>query len=153
MWKRYSERARQAVASAEAEAMSLGHEEMTPDHLLLGLLSAPNSMASRVLQALAVEAEEIRQALRSRLPARVGETPEEIRYSPAARSMVDAAYEEARDANTNVIGTELLLLGLLLSGNRAGELLAASGVTPDRARAAVVRIRSEPHAAELRLPS
>lgn len=59
-------------------------------------------------------------------------------FEPAARAAVEAAIAEARSAGSARIGTEHLLLGLLVAGaaapNGAAEALATEGVTLTAAR-------------------
>ena len=57
------------------------------------------------------------------------------RFTDAARRAVVLAQEEARLLDTNHIGSEHLLLGLLHEGGAAAACLAELGVTIDDARA------------------
>src|SRR2546421_10749703 len=50
----YTDRARAAIAAARAHARDLGHDRIHPGHLLLGVLSAGDGGATRVLAATAV---------------------------------------------------------------------------------------------------
>jgi ATP-dependent Clp protease ATP-binding subunit ClpC len=138
MWKRFTERAHQVYFSAREEAVSLGHGQVTPEHLLLRLTRWPDSTAARVLRDLGVEPAAVGDELRSRMVPRHDELPEDLPYSPAAREVTGLAYEAADGVE---IGTEHLLLVLLqVEGNLANELLSASGVGLQQARATIAQL-------------
>lgn len=62
MFERFTQRARRAVVSAMQHAVALGHGSIGPEHLLLGLLADPDSVAGRVLAEYGIEhAEAVRR--------------------------------------------------------------------------------------------
>lgn len=52
MFERFTDAARTAVVQAQEEARRLGHDQITPDHLLLGVLADPEGLGGRVLRQL-----------------------------------------------------------------------------------------------------
>jgi ATP-dependent Clp protease ATP-binding subunit ClpA len=60
MFERFTAAARGAVVEAQAEARALKHNYIGTEHLLLGLLAEPQSVAGRVLHRLGVESETVR---------------------------------------------------------------------------------------------
>jgi ATP-dependent Clp protease ATP-binding subunit ClpA len=63
MFERFTTAARRAVVEAQAEARRLQHGYIGTEHLLLGLLAAPETGAGRVLHALGIESEAVRAEL------------------------------------------------------------------------------------------
>lgn len=60
MFERFTKAARQAVVEAQEEARRLGHDQITPEHVLLGVLAADgDGLAARVLRELGVDRERV----------------------------------------------------------------------------------------------
>ncbi|OBG25410.1 Clp protease N-terminal domain-containing protein [Mycobacterium sp. E3198] len=126
---RFTPRARNAVVAAQNAAHQAGNAEITPDHLLLGVLSDPAALATVLLHRQKVDAETIRAAVT--LPPSAGEPPELIPFSGPARKALELTFREALRLGHNYIGTEHLLLALLELEGGAGPL-HRSGVDKDR---------------------
>ena len=107
---RFTPRARGAVVAAQNAAHEAGNGEITPDHLLLGVLSDPAALATVLLHLQKVDAETIRAAVT--LPPSAGEPPELIPFSGPARKALELTFREALRLGHNYIGTEHLLLAL-----------------------------------------
>ncbi len=74
MFERFTRRARQALATAQEEATSLGHNFLGTEHILLGLLREPHGVAAGVLGACGVSYE----AARRTVLAILGSDPEGV---------------------------------------------------------------------------
>ena len=72
VFTRFTAKARQTVMQAQEEARAGGYPQVAPEHLLLGLLSVPDSIAIRVLSTSGVDADDVREAVASNSPARTG---------------------------------------------------------------------------------
>ena len=125
-------RAREALCAAQEEALHAGKVRVDTDHLLRGLLQTPQTTASRLLErqgvtAAALEAEE----------QTMGEQGEEAvpGLTPRAGQVLAMAEIEARRFGKTFVGTEHLLLGLLLVGTGpAASVLFQSGLSVDTLR-------------------
>ncbi len=89
--------------------------EITPDHLLTGLLGDPAVLATMLLHRRQVDTEALRAAV---TPAPSGNpapatSPELIPVSSPARKALELTFREALRLGHNYIGTEHLLLALL----------------------------------------
>ena len=63
MFERFTERARQVVGGivlAQEEALSLGHNYIGTEHILLGLVRENEGVAARILLDFAADSEKIR---------------------------------------------------------------------------------------------
>ncbi|MCV7089682.1 Clp protease N-terminal domain-containing protein [Mycobacterium interjectum] len=126
---RFTPRARNAVVAAQNAAHQAGNGEITPDHLLLGVLSDPAGLATLLLQRQEVDVEALRAAIT--LPPSTGEPPKLIPFSGPARKALELTFREALRLGHNYIGTEHLLLALLELEDGAGPLNRC-GVDKDR---------------------
>ena len=129
---RFTPRARNAVVAAQNAAHEARHSEITPDHLLLGVLSDPTALATALLNAQQVDAETVRSAVT--LPPAGDEFPELIPFSGPARKALELTSREALRLGHNYIGTEHMLLALLELEDGGGPLHRA-GINKERVEA------------------
>jgi ATP-dependent Clp protease ATP-binding subunit ClpC len=133
MLDRFTSRARRVVVLAIEEARNRGHESVRPEHLLMGILRDSDGMAVKVLERLQAPAETLRaevERLLSQAPH--SSTGAEPTFSPELKAVLQASVEAQR--HPNLIGTEILMLGLLTcEGSEANRLLRATGVDLPRA--------------------
>ncbi len=142
MWQRFTERARKVVFYAQEEAQKFGEGYVSTEHLLLGLVREPDSVAARVLEKLGVGLSRIRAEVEKQLPRGESRPSQDMTLTPRAKRVIDLAYDEARNLNNNYIGTEHLLLGLIREGDGlAGRVLAKLGVELERARREVMALQ------------
>ena len=111
---------------------------MGTEHLLLGLMSVPDSAAGGILVRLGLDPE--------RIGSEVGlwfdrvdfgpPNPESARFSPRARAALEAGLKEAKAGGSDSPGSQHLLLALLEDpAGVAAELLRRHSVTPEQFRA------------------
>ncbi|NLU65867.1 ATP-dependent Clp protease ATP-binding subunit [Streptomyces sp. HNM0574] len=111
---RFTDRARNVVVAAQNEAGAAGGREISPEHLLLGLLSEPGSLAFRALTARSLTPDAVREAATERLPAPSGEpVPELIPFDAGAKKALELTFREALRLGHQYVGTEHILLALL----------------------------------------
>lgn len=119
-FSRFTPRARSAVVAAQNSAHAASNAEITPDHLLLGLLNDPAALATTLLRAQNVTAEAVQAAVR--LPPRAGEVPALVPFSESARRALQQTFIEAVRLGHNYVGTEHMLLALLETEDEDGTL-------------------------------
>ncbi len=143
MWQRFTERARRVIFYAQEEAGRLGENYVSTEHLLLGLVREPDSVAARILERMGVSLSRVRNEIERQVSRGEGRLGQETQLTPRAKRVIDLAYDEARQLNNNYIGTEHLLLGLIREGEGlAGRVLAKLGVDLERARREVMALQS-----------
>ncbi len=143
MWQRFTERARRVIFYAQEEAGRLGENYVSTEHLLLGLVREPDSVAARILERMGVSLSRVRSEIERQVSRGEGRLGQETQLTPRAKRVIDLAYDEARQLNNNYIGTEHLLLGLIREGEGlAGRVLARLGVDLERARREVMALQS-----------
>jgi len=147
MWQRFTERARRVIFYAQEEAGRLGENYVSTEHLLLGLVREPDSVAARILERMGVSLSRVRNEIERQVSRGEGRLGQETQLTPRAKRVIDLAYDEARQLNNNYIGTEHLLLGLIREGEGlAGRVLAKLGVDLERARREVMALQSSDNA-------
>jgi hypothetical protein len=134
---RFTPRAHSAIVAAQNAAHAAGNAEITPDHLLLGLLSDPAALATPLLHAQNVTAEAVRAAVT--LAPRSAEVPALIPFSAAARKALEQTFAQSVRLGHNYIGAEHMLLALLDTEDADGPLHRL-GVDKNRTEADINRM-------------
>ena len=142
MFERYTEKARRTVFFARYEASQLGSQEITCEHLLLGLLRDDKAVLRQLL--LKIDYESVRNQIVARvqpgdlkLPLNV-----DLPLSEQAQLVLKSAMEEADRLNARHIGTEHLLLGLLRDGeSSSAKILVRFGADLESLQKKIAELR------------
>ena len=139
----YSDRAKQAVQSAQSLALARRHQQFAPEHLLKVLLEERDGLARNLITAAGGDARraeaDVEIALKKRAQVTGGSGQ---LYLDGDTARVFAAAEEAsKTAGDAFVTTERLLAALAKEGGVAAEVLKASGVTADKLEAAIAEVR------------
>ena len=131
------------LLNAQEEAERAGHNYIGTEHLLLGLLREPEGLAARALAGLGIELE----AVRAHVDAIVdrGAVARVVQIIPTSKVKIsiELAFKEAQRMKSDSVGTEHLLLGLLIEGTSiAPHVLRDLGVDERKARAEIERLRA-----------
>ena len=145
MFERYTEKARRAVFFARYEASQFGSQQIEAEHLLLGLLREDTALASR-LSGSFLTPEIFRKRIEEATPpGNKVPTSVNLPLSPACRSALTSAAEEAEHLQHQHIGTEHLLLGLLKQEHSlAANLLTEAGISVEELREELRRADRHP---------
>jgi len=109
-----------AIVLATEEAHRLGHDEVDTDHLLLGLITEADGLASLALHVWDVKTKELRQESENMPGREKAETPCESRCGSKVNELVLAARKLALEAKLTYVGTDHVLLALLADEDSAG---------------------------------
>jgi Clp amino terminal domain, pathogenicity island component len=113
-FSRFTLRARNVVMAAHEAARAAGSAQVTPPHLVLGLLSEPHGLAAQAIIAQQVPLDRVREAVSATLPPPGAQAPPAlIPYDAQAKQALELAGQEALRLGHNYVGTEHLLLALL----------------------------------------
>ncbi|MFT7120664.1 MAG: ATP-dependent Clp protease ATP-binding subunit ClpC [Neolewinella sp.] len=108
---------KKAMARGKIEAEKMGHGYVGPEHLLLGVLSLPNTLANRVLQNLAVDIEALRDTVRENIHRNGGQssghTISQLPLNDKADRVLKVTFLEAKALKTTVVSPEHLILSIL----------------------------------------
>ena len=137
----FTERVRHVLALAREEAARLGHEYVGTEHVLLGLIKEGNNVAISVLANLGIDPEALRRKVDETVKRGTVTAEGDRPYTSRAKRVLELAMNEVRELGHNYVGTEHLLLGLLVEEKGiAAQVLTWSGVTTANARAETVRL-------------
>ena len=150
---RTTEKAQEALLSAQQLAEQAGHPELEPEHLLIALTEQPDGIVPGLLRRLTVDPAAVTVAARAetaKLPAASGGAPPG--QSARFRQVLNQAVSEARRLKDEYVSTEHLLLALAAEGGRApaARILRAHSVVGDRIYEALTSVRgsqrvTDPH--------
>ena len=138
----FTDRVRKVLMLARENAGRLGHEYVSPDHLLLGIVSEGEGVAASAIVGLGVELPALGTEMEALMePGEHANPGLDIPYTSRAKYVLEQAMIEARDWNHMYVGTEHLLLGVLREGqSRAAAVLLEHGLSVDRVRGEVLRM-------------
>ena len=140
-FERFTERAKKVLTLAQEEAERSHHSYIGTEHLLLGLLREGEGLAAKVLNSLGVEIGKVRQTIESVLGRNERIIIQQIIPTSRVKKVIEISFEEARRMGHNYVGTEHLLLGLLIEGEGiAAHVLEDLGATLDKVRAEIERL-------------
>lgn len=134
MFERFTERARQVIVLAQAEAHELKHKALDTEHLLLGLLREEQGVAARTLEQLGVTIDAVREQVCRINPFGEEESTGQIPLTDDAKQVLELSLRQALSLGHNYIGTEHLLLGLVVQDRdtAAKRILVEFGTDPKK---------------------
>src|SRR5580704_4895647 len=142
-FSRFTLRAKNVVMSAQNEARAAGNDEIGPPHLILGLLSEPDGLAVKAIQAQGVVPDTIRRTVAATVPPAVGEVPSLIPFGPQAKKALELTFREALRLGHSYVGTEHILLALLELEDGSG-ILTGLGLDKTATETNVTELSSKP---------
>ena len=153
MDERFTRHARRAVVWADEEARSLGHNYIGTEHLLLGLLREHKGIAVRVLEALNIAPDRVREQVVRIVGSDEAGIGDRRPLTPRARRALGIASEEALRLGHDRASPGYILLGLVgESEGIAAQVLCRLGADPDDVRREVVRALSDGQETPVRSP-
>ncbi|MBI4887275.1 MAG: ATP-dependent chaperone ClpB [Acidobacteria bacterium] len=140
---KFTEKAQEAVLTAQHAATERHHAEVAPEHLLVALVEQQDGVVPSVLRKLTLDPARTAAEARALLDALPQAYGADLRFSPRMKLVVDSAQAEAGRLQDEFISTEHLLLALASEAGRspAAHLLQRSGATKDALYAALTQVR------------
>lgn len=124
MFDRFVDEARQSLGHARQASQRLCHDSIGPEHVLLGILDLPRSVASCILDDLGVDRAGMVRDIEKRLGLGTAmHARGQIPFAPEAERVLDHTLAEASALGHCRIGTQHLLLGLVVEGGMASQAL------------------------------
>lgn len=114
MGKQFTSMAQQAIKEAKKEALAKKHGYVGTEHLLLGLVQVPESVAAKVLESADINRERLGKLIDELITPNGSvmlASPEEM--APRAQTVLQCAGEEAARFHAEQIGTEHLLIAII----------------------------------------
>ncbi|MEN3582656.1 ATP-dependent chaperone ClpB [Streptomyces sp. ZYX-F-203] len=138
-------RSRDAINAASNRAVTEGHPDLTPAHLLLALLQGQdNENITDLLGSVEADLAAVRsgtERILAGLPSVAGSTVAPPRPDRETLAVVADAQSRAAELGDEYVSTEHLLMGVAAKGGAAGEVLRNQGAGADRLRDAFRKAR------------
>nr|WP_209311115.1 ATP-dependent chaperone ClpB [Streptomyces spiramenti] len=126
-------RSRDAISAANERALTDGHPDITPVHLLLALLSGEeNENIQDLLAAVDADQAVLRggaERLLGALPSVQGSSVARPQPNRELLAVIADASQRARELGDSHVSTEHLLVGLAAKGGRTADLMRENGAT------------------------
>ena len=134
-------RAQQVLALARKEAIRLNHEFVDNGHLLLGMIRLQQGNAFVVLSKMIVGGlEPLKNDVEQRMePGAESSVDAPASYNTGVKRVLAQAGKQAKLLNHSYVGTEHILLGMLVDGGIARDALEHFGLTQETTRINVLR--------------
>ena len=113
MANRFTQKAQNVLNSALRFASELGHTYIGSEHLLLGTMNEPNSVAAQLLIERGADAETIKNAVVRLSGIGSPSSVSPANMTPRTKSIIENSLYEAQKNGQDYIGTEHLLSALL----------------------------------------
>ncbi|MGA0074364.1 MAG: ATP-dependent Clp protease ATP-binding subunit [Flavobacteriaceae bacterium] len=118
----FSPRVKDVIAYSKEEALRLGHDFIGTEHLMLGLLRDGNGKAISILEALAVDLEQLRKRIETLNPPVesaqiIRQDQRNLHLTRQAERALKTTFLEAKLFQSNSINTAHLLLCILRNEN------------------------------------
>ena len=139
----YSDRAKQAIQSAQSLALARRHQQLAPEHLLKVLLEEKDGLSRALIQSAGGRpdaADAAVEALLAKLPKVEGGSGQ-LYMKPETASVFAKAEEDAKKAGDAFVTTERLLIALAKEGGEAANALKSAGATAAGLEAAAEAVR------------
>jgi len=141
---KFTQKAKEALSIAQSSLSKFNHSEMTPLHLLYGLLDDPEGIVPKLIEDMGLNTDKVKNRVLDELekiPKAYGTV--QVYLSSQANKALDNAWEEARRLNDKYIGTEHILLSLTEDTGKTGEILIDSGISKERIYSSLKNVRGE----------
>jgi len=137
-FERFTERAKHVLTMAQEEAERSGHSYIGTEHLLIALIRESEGLAAQVLAGLGVQLDDVRAQIHVVLGRNERIFSQEIVPTSRVKKVVEISFEESRRMGNNYVGTEHILLALLIEGEGiAAHVLSGLGASLDVVRPAI----------------
>lgn len=140
----FTDRVRSVLARAREEAIALKHDYVGTEHMLLALVREPEGVHAAVFMKAKVEPADVRARVLAMVRSghstiTLGDLP----YTSRAKKALELALQSARDLKHSYVGTEHILLGLILEESGiGGQILKSVGLDIFTTRMLVTQLLS-----------
>ena len=128
----YSDRAKQAIQSAQSLALARRHQQLAPEHILKVLLEERDGLSRALIQSAGGRPEEVDKAVEatlSRTPKVEGGSGQ-LYMKPETARVFAEAEQGAKTAGDAFVTTERLLIAIAAEGGEAAKALKDAGANP-----------------------
>lgn len=142
-FEKFTIKAQEALAKAQATASEYGHQSVEDFHLMHALLEQSEGLIPAILQKLEVNPDMLMEDIASiikKYPKVSGQNVQ-IYIGAELNNIFNTAFKEAEQLKDEFVSTEHLLIAMFEGRGKVAELLRAKGVTKDLIYRILVGIR------------
>jgi ATP-dependent Clp protease ATP-binding subunit ClpB len=142
--ERFTQKAQEALAGAQAQAARYSHQQIEPEHLLAALLEQTDGLIPNLMEGMQIPPSGVRAKVEEHLrtiPQVSGGGTGQVYISQRMNRILTAAEEEAKRFKDDYTSVEHLLLAMVDDAGACGRILKDAGVTKDGLMKALVTIR------------
>ena len=140
---KFTSRAEKAINIASSIAAELGHNYIGTEHLLYGLVEEGSGLASKVLQDQGLTSERVLEEI-DELIGRAEGIDKPVGFTPRTKRVIENAFLEAKKMGNDFIGTEHLLIGIMVEGDSiAVRILLDSDINSQKLYNELVKVIKE----------
>lgn len=144
---KFTNSAQRALEIANDLAAKLGHTYIGTEHILYGLVEEQNGVASKVLENQGVTSNEVLREIEELIGVSQDGTIADIGaigFTPRTKRVIENAFVEARRLNSEYIGTEHILVGIMREGDSvAVRIMMDLNVNPQKLYSEIVKTINE----------
>ncbi|MGM9633265.1 MAG: Clp protease N-terminal domain-containing protein, partial [Alloprevotella sp.] len=141
-FEQFTIKAQEAMQSAVKRAVGDGHYNLTPLHLLIGVLEVGENVTHFILQKLAVNEQALRASIEKQYATlSKGNTGGKIYYDQESETVLKEAERMAHEEGDTYVGLEMLLCAILKYGGMAGRLMKDAGIDEKSLKMAINELR------------
>jgi ATP-dependent Clp protease ATP-binding subunit ClpA len=141
-FERFTEATKRVLTLAQQEAERAHNSFIGTEHLLLALLRERDTVAGEVLRRLGVDIANARNIIGATRGASERIVIQQIIPTSRVKNVIEISFKEARGMGDGYVGTEHLLLGLLVEGEDiAAHVLEDLGASLDKVRTEIDAVR------------
>ncbi|MHC4472471.1 MAG: ATP-dependent chaperone ClpB [Planctomycetota bacterium] len=139
---KFTIKSQEALQEAQEIAREKGHQELTPEHLLLALLRSPEGLVKPILEKVGVDPTLVAREAERALEQAPVVSGAQIYLSGRLNAVLSAAQAEADRMKDDYVSTEHLLLGIVEEREgKPAELVRTLGVGRDDLLGALADLR------------
>jgi ATP-dependent Clp protease ATP-binding subunit ClpA len=140
MFERFSEEAVEVIVYSQEESRRLGHNNISAELLLLGLIRQEKGLAAKVLKSMGVKLKDARREVEKIIGRGSGCVSLEIPFTPIAQQVLELSAKESRQQGHYYVGTEHLLLAFTeQTEEKSRRILENLRLDPQKLRTQVIR--------------
>ena len=122
MFERFTQGAIKSILLAQEECRRMGHHAVDSEHLFLGIIGEETGLAAQFLAARGLTLTNARQLVEQVKRPDTNPLTIELPYTHASAKAFEFARQEAQSLNHSYVGTEHILLGLILEKKESKQL-------------------------------
>ena len=117
MTYKFTGRAEEAIKIANEVAIKLGHGYVGTEHILYGLTKEGKGVASKVLENQNIIPDTVLNKMEELIGMGEQKSKTSMGLTPRAKKVIENSFKEAKKLNSDYIGTEHLLVGIMREGD------------------------------------